>query len=134
MVKFASFLYVYCDAEVFTQASTFLTCCPKLSCVCKTTVADNVAFTGTVNIFKEAVMSQLFMGALGPQDGGTAITVGDGLTAHILGCNVGGNTVFKVQDKGRTLYLKNILSTVGLEGWTMSPQIHEAEDAIFQTM
>ena len=74
-------------------------------------------------------MSQLFMGALGPQDGSTATTVGDGLTAHILGGNVGGNTVFEVQDKGRTLYLKNMISTVDLEGWTMSPQIHEAEDA-----
>ena len=74
-------------------------------------------------------MSQLFMGALGPQDGSTATTVGDGLTAHTLGCNVGCSTVFKVQDKGRTMYLNNILSIVGLEGWTMSPQTHEAEDA-----
>ena len=75
-------------------------------------------------------MSQLFMGVLSSQDGSTSVTVGDGLTAHILGCNVGCSTVFKVQDKGRTLYLKNILSTDGIEGWTMSPQTHEAEDAI----
>ena len=91
-------------------------------------MADNVVFTGMVNISTD-VMFQLFMGALVPQDGNTAITVGDGLTAHILGCHVGGNSLFQVQDKGRTSYLKNILSTVGLEGWTMSPQTHEAEDA-----
>ena len=75
------------------------------------------------------VMSQLFIGALSPQNGSTTITIGDGLTAYILVCHVGGNTVFEVKEKGRTLYLKNILSTVGLEGWTMSPQTHEAEDA-----
>ena len=70
------------------------------------------------------------MGALGPQDGSTTITVGGGLTAHIFGYNVGCRTVSRVQDEGRALYLKNILSTIGLQGWTMLPQTHEAEDAI----
>jgi hypothetical protein len=74
-------------------------------------------------------MSQLFIGALGPPAGSAPISLSFGLSAHLVGGNVDGGTVFEVQDKGRTLYLKNTRSTVSLEGWTMAPQIYEAEDA-----
>jgi hypothetical protein len=83
-----------------------------------------------VNVSKEHVMSKLFIGALGPQPGSVNTSLGIGLTAHIAGGIIDGDTVFEVQDKGRTIYLKNTLSTVSLEGWTLAPQIYEAEDAI----
>jgi len=100
------------------------------NCLCKTTVTKSVVFTGELNaISKEDVMSQLSIGTIGPPEGSTVTDAGDGLTVHTIGDSVDGNTVFEVQDKGRTFYLKNELSTVGLEGWTMPPQIQEAEDA-----
>lgn len=99
-------------------------------------MTETVVFTGSDPnaITKEDVMSQLFIGALGPSDSSTATVVGDGLTVHTIGGNVDSATVFEVQDKGRTFWLKNVLSTVGLEGWTMSPQIHEAEDATISNL
>jgi hypothetical protein len=87
-----------------------------------------VVFTDT-NISKENVMSKLFIGALGPQADSVPTNLGIGFTAHIAGSIIDGDTVFEVQDKGRTIYLKNTLSTVSLEGWTMVPQIYEAEAA-----
>jgi hypothetical protein len=74
-------------------------------------------------------MSKLFIGALGPQAGSVPTSLGIGLTAHIAGGIIDGDTVFEVQDKGRTMYLKNTLSTVNLEGWTIVPRIYEAEAA-----
>ena len=75
-------------------------------------------------------MAQLFIGALGPQAGSTAISLLDsGLTIHRVGNVTDHNTVFEVQDRGRMMYLKNMRSTVSLEGWTMAPQIYEAENA-----
>ena len=99
-----------------------------LSCLCKTAIIESVVFTDT-NVSKVDVMSHLFMGALGPQDGSTAIDLENGVIVHEMVGNIDSNTVFEVQDKGRTLYLRNALSTVGLEGWTMPPQVYEAEDA-----
>ena len=87
-----------------------------------------MVFTDT-NMSKENVMSKLFIGALGPQAGSVPTSLGIGFTAHIGGGIIDGDTVFEVQDKGRTIYLKNTLSTVSLEGWTMVPQIYEAEAA-----
>ena len=98
------------------------------SCLCKTTVTDSVVFTD-MSVTKEDVMSQLFIGSLGPSDGSVATNITDGLTVHTVGGVVDEVTVFEVRDKGRTMYLKNILSMVTLEGWEMTPQIYEAEDA-----
>ena len=98
------------------------------SCLCKTTVTDSVVFTD-MSVTKEDVMSQLFIGSLGPSDGSVATYITDGLTVHTVGGVVDEVTVFEVRDKGRTMYLKNILSMVTLEGWEMTPQIYEAEDA-----
>jgi hypothetical protein len=65
---------------------------------------------------------------MGPAEGST-ILPGDGFIVHVLG-TVDGSSVFEVEDKGRTLFLKNVRSTVSLQGWeTLPPQIHEAEDA-----
>ncbi len=97
-------------------------------CLCKTIVTDNVVFTDT-NMSNESVMSKLFIGALGPQAGSVQTSLGIGLTSHIAGDIIDGDTVFEVQDKGQTLYLKNMLLTVSLKGWTMVPQIYEAEAA-----
>jgi hypothetical protein len=78
---------------------------------------------------KESVMSKLFIGALGPQAGSVQASLSIGLTTHIARDIIDSNTVFEVQDKGRTMYLKNTLLTVSLKGWTMVPQIYEAEAA-----
>lgn len=74
-------------------------------------------------------MSQLFIGALGPQAGSNTTDLLNGVIVHVTENGVGTDTVFEVNDKGRIMYFKNILSTVNLEGWAMVPQIYEAEDA-----
>ncbi len=52
------------------------------SCLCKAIVTESVVFSD-MNVFKENVMAQLFIGALGPQAGSTAISLLDsGLTIH----------------------------------------------------
>ena len=98
------------------------------SCMCKTLVTDSVVFTD-MSVTKEDVMSQLFIGSIGPQAGMNATNIAEGLTVHTVGGVVDEFTVFEVRDKGRTMYLKNILSTVSLVGWEMTPQIYEAEAA-----
>ncbi len=98
------------------------------SCLCKTFVTEGVVFN-TTNVSKENVMSQLFIGALGPPADSVPTSLSFGLSVHIVGGNIDADTVFEVQDKGRTLYLKNTRSTVSLVGWTMTPQIYEAENA-----
>ena len=75
-------------------------------------------------------MSQLFIGALGPEAGSDSTNLNNGVIVHAAGIIGSTDTVFEVQDKGRTLYLKNLRSTVSLEGWAeMAPQIYEAEAA-----
>ena len=55
-----------------------------------------------MNVSKENVMAQLFIGALGPQAGSTAISLLDsGLTIHRVGNVIDHNTVFEAQDKGQ---------------------------------
>jgi hypothetical protein len=88
-----------------------------------------MVFTNT-NVSKEDVMLQLFIGALGPQAGSEPTSLGTELKAHIVGGIINEMTIFEVHDKGRTIYLKNTRSTVSLEGWTVVPQVYEAEDAI----
>ena len=103
---------------------------PDGLCVCRTTVSESVVFDAVENINSVDVMSQLFLGALGPDSGSTP-TTGNGFIAHIVNGNVDASTVFEVQDKGRTFYLKNIVSEVNLFGWEgqVVPKIYEAEDA-----
>lgn len=125
------------DGGAYPGSSETSTCashgCKPLadgSCLCETSVADDVVFTDLSSVSKEAVMSQLFQGALGPHaDSSPTTGIDAGLTVHMVGGQLGESTVFEVQDKGRTLFLKNKLSTVTLEGWTMPPTIYEAEDA-----
>lgn len=98
------------------------------NCLCKTTVTESVVFEN-LSITKEDVMSQLFIGALGPPDGSNATNITEDIRAHTVGDVVDEFTVFEVRDKGKTIYLKNIISMVSLQGWEMTPQIYEAEDA-----
>ncbi|KAL7543207.1 hypothetical protein ACHAXR_012486, partial [Thalassiosira sp. AJA248-18] len=97
-------------------------------CLCKTIVTESIVFTDTT-VSKEDVMGQLFIGAYGPGDSSAPTDLENGVTVHIVGSNVDEHTVFEVQDNGQTMYLKNVLSTASLEGWTLPPQIYEAEDA-----
>lgn len=103
--------------------------CCKFSCVCKTSVTESVVFTDTSNVSKEDVMSQLFIGALGPPANSVPENLGVGLVAHKVGGIVDGTTVFQVEDKSRTMYVKNLVSTVNLQGWAAVPEIYEAEGA-----
>ena len=98
------------------------------SCVCRTSVSESVVFQSIENIDKMQVMNQLFLGALGP-DAASTSTEGNGFVAHIVNETVDASTVFEVQDKGRTFFLKNIRSEVNLFGWEFLPIIFEAEDA-----
>ena len=83
-----------------------------------------------MNVTKEDAMSKLFIGALGPRAGSVPTSLDIGLIAHIVGGTIDDReTIFEVHDKGRTIYLKNMRSTVSLEGWSMVQQIYEAEDA-----
>ena len=99
------------------------------SCLCKTKVTDSIVFESIETISKEDVFSDLFIGASGPQEGSVPST-GNGFIAHLVGGVIDEKTVFEVEDKGRTLFLKNVRSTVNLEGWKMNPRIVEAENAI----
>lgn len=96
------------------------------SCLCKTNVVDNQVFASTVGVTKESVQSQLFLGTYGPPLGSSSTDLGNGVTVHHTG-SIGMDTVFEIEDQGTTLYLKNVLSMVTLEGWEMTPQIYEAE-------
>lgn len=104
---------------------------PLNSCLCRTIVTDSVVFTDLVTVTKDNAMSNLSIGALGPQDNSQVHDLGSGLKVHRIGGKTDENTVFEVQDKGRTLFLKNVRSTVKIEGWTMTHQIYEAEAAMF---
>lgn len=102
---------------------------PDDTCVCRTSVSESTVFTSIEVIDnKEQVMNQLFIGALGPE-AGSIPTNGAGFTAHVVNGIVDASTVFEVMDKGRTFFLKNILSEVHLSGWEFLPVTIEAEDA-----
>lgn len=86
-------------------------------------------FSSLDGLTKEQILSNVFIGSIGPADGSTNL-IGDGFTAHVVGGSIDESTVFEVQDKGRTLFFKNIRSTVSLQGWqTLPPQTNEAESA-----
>ncbi|KAL7542550.1 hypothetical protein ACHAXR_011864 [Thalassiosira sp. AJA248-18] len=119
------------DSEANTCAVNNCRSLTDGSCLCKTTVTESVVFADINSVSKDDVMSQLFIGALAPQDGdgSTETVLGNGVTVHVVGGNVDTSTVFQIEDKGRTIFLKNTLSTVSLAGWATTPQIYEAEDA-----
>ena len=98
------------------------------SCLCKTNAVESTVFSD-LSVTKEMIMSSLFIGALGPQVGSVPTSIANDVTAHVVGGTVDQQTVFEVQDKSRTLYLKNVESIVHLEGWSVLPQIYEAESA-----
>eukprot|EP00984_Skeletonema_dohrnii_P004238 scaffold1495_cov202-Skeletonema_dohrnii-CCMP3373.AAC.3 len=98
------------------------------SCVCKTSVSESAVFDSIDNVDKEQVMGQLFLGAIGPEANSNS-TTGNGFIAHVVNGLIDTGTVFEVEDKGRTFFLKNIVSEVHLNGWEAVPTIFEAEDA-----
>lgn len=102
------------------------------SCVCRTSVSESIVFNSIDNIDKEQVMAKLFLGAIGPEVASIP-TSGAGFVAHVVDGLIDASTVFEVEDKGRTFYLKNIVSEVHLHGWEAAPTLYEAEDAsVFQ--
>ena len=136
---------VYWTNDVYPGSSAANSCsannCKSTSdgyCVCKTTVSNDVVFTDLSGT-KEEILSQLFIGAPSIPTGSTPESKfkcvnTDCLVEYIAHNTVVGtvdvDTVFEVQDfAGRTFLLKNVASSVGLDGWQMLPQIYEAEDA-----
>ena len=100
-------------------------------CVCKTTVSDSVVFTD-LTMTKNDILSQLFIGAPGIRTDSSP-EFGVDYIALKVGNSIDANTVFEVKDfAGRTFFLKNVVSMVGLNGWEMTPRIYEAEEAAFQ--
>ena len=99
------------------------------SCVCKTSVSESTVFDSIDNVDKEQVMAQLFLGAIGPEAMHNSTVLQDGLIVHAVDGLIDASTVFEVQDKGRTFFLKNVVSEVHLRGWEAVPTILEAEDA-----
>lgn len=83
-------------------------------CLCPTAVSTSAVFDRIESITKADVMSQLFLGARGPPDDSVPI-VGDGFKVHAASGKIDEDVVFEVEDKGRTLFLKNVRSTVTLE-------------------
>lgn len=77
-------------------------------------------------------MSNLFIGTFGPPDANSSSTTqAEGYTAYVANNVVDENTVFLVAKNGRDYYLRNLVSTVTVEGWQdLTPQIYEAEDAV----
>ena len=99
------------------------------SCVCKTSVSESVVFDSIDGVDKEQVMAALFLGAIGP-DASSVPTNGSGFIAHVVNGVIDESTVFEVEDKGRTFFLKNLVSEVHVNGWeALPPMILEAEDA-----
>ena len=136
---------VYWKDDVYPGSSEANSCsansCKSTSdgyCVCKTTVSNDVVFTDLSGT-KEEILSQLFIGAPSIPPGSTPESkfkcVNTDCTVEYIAHNtvagtVDVDTVFEVQDfAGRTFLLKNVASTVGLDGWQMSPEFYEAEDA-----
>ena len=101
----------------------------SLSCQCKTTVTNDVVFHSGEGLSVSDILSNLTIGSRPPAEGSTIIA-GDGFQYHLTGSVVDENTIFEVNTKGRTLYLKNVRSTVHIQGWeSIVPKIYEAESA-----
>ena len=66
------------------------------NCFCTTTVAESVVFDNINPLSKIDVLSQLFIGATGPQNFSVP-SPGDGFIAHIVANAVDASTVFEVQ-------------------------------------
>ena len=120
---------VFWEGGAYPGSSTSNTCaanqCTQTadeSCLCKTTVVESVVFDDVASISKMGVMSKLFIGAAGnPSD--SVASVGDGFISHIVAGNVDASTVFEVQDKRKTFFLKNIRSIVKLSTTNNTPSL-----------
>lgn len=102
------------------------------SCVCRTSVSESAAFNDGDYFEKAEVMDKLFLGAIGPEPNSVPVPYENGLTVHKVNGLIDTSTVFEVQDKGRTFFLKNLESKVTLSGWSFAPIILEAENAMIR--
>ena len=108
------------------------------ACLCQTSVTEEAAFSSAAYTTADGILSSLQVGHMDPAifDAGTYIEeIESDFTAYIKSPGSPGSydvdTVFKVDDEatGRTLFLRNLKSTVSLQGWTYEPEIFEAETA-----
>ena len=101
----------------------------SFSCLCKTTVTEDVVFHSVEGLSPSNILSNLTIGSRPPAEGSTTFA-GDGFQYHLMGSALDENTIFEVNTKGKTIFLKNVRSTVHIQGWEyMAPTIYEAESA-----
>ena len=139
-----NYFKVYWSGEYPTKKSNSCGSCQVLTdgCLCQTSVTDSPVFTAMSDIASpDDIVSSLTVGFVDPtsfDDATFIIEEGAGFTAYMYIKEPGSlgeydeNTVFKVTDSvGRTLYLRNVQSTVSLQGYTASytPTVILAEDA-----
>jgi len=105
------------------------------ACLCQTSVAEEAVFS-SADVFDAAdIISSLRVGHIDPAEFDPVAfveEVGADFTAYVKSeGSYDADTVFKVADEvtGRTLFLRNVKSTVNLQGWNFEPTIFEAETA-----
>ena len=98
-------------------------------CLCKTSLNDTPVFQDLSTTNKSDVLSRLFIGAPGIPSNSEPDTSNPDFVAHKVHGILDENTVLEVNDdKGRTFFLKNVLSTVSLEGWAQQAAIYEVNE------
>lgn len=134
-----NYLKVYWGADGYpSKADNNCGDCQVLSdgaCLCQTSVAEEAEFSSAAETTVDGILSSLQVGHMDPAifDAGTFIEETEAnFTAYVKSPgSYDIDTVFKVDDEatGRTLFLRNLKSTVSLQGWTYEPEIFEAETA-----
>jgi uncharacterized protein (DUF1501 family)/uncharacterized protein (DUF1800 family) len=102
------------------------------SCLCQTNVVnEQVFYYGQAT--PSDILSSLSIGAMDPSVYGSEYSPesGSGFVAHVQTPGVyDGTTIFEVVDPvGRKRFLKNVRSTVKLQGWEFPRSLYEAEGA-----
>ena len=122
---------VYWDGDIYPGNSEANTCeangCKSSNgnCVCRTSVLESVVFTDTIGITEELVLSELKLGSFGPHADSVSTNLNNVVTVHKVAGAVDELTVFEIMYRGKTMYLKNIRSTVTLYGWETTPKVYE---------
>lgn len=141
-----NYFKVYWEGDYPKSSSNDCGECQTLSdgaCLCQTTVVDEEVFSSAANVTVAGILSSLSVGCMDPDiydDSTYTSEEEDGFTAYIKTPGSPGvydvETVFHVTDEnGRTHFLRNVKSTVHLEGWENSytPRIFEAEEEAYNS-
>ena len=105
------------------------------SCLCQTTVAEEAVFSSDDVVTAADIVSALRVGHVDPASFDTSTFIEEVETEFTAYVKTAGSydadTIFRVNDEatGRNLFVRNVKSTVSLQGWSYEPDIFEAEDA-----